>query len=236
MKYRIIFLFLAFAAFSAGLRAQNYYRLRVDITVKKKNFDGTYSLTKGTVYYDNITKKLVMDLWFPYKERYVMYGNMIYKFKDGKFVSAAQNPAPPETSIFALVLKNNLQYYGLENSGYTLADIEEDNGLVISTWLPPQQLRKAVGKLMIANKDGLITGIIFMSVDDDKKVVSKQFFEDYVDVQGIKFPTKMVQLLYDPQNNESIQQTEFKNIVIDEKAHDDIYDFPVERYAAGAGQ
>ena len=230
------FIFLLFVFFSAtALHAQNYYRLRVDITVKKKNFDGTYSLSKGTVYYDNVTKKMVMDMWFPYKERYVMYGNMVYKFKDGKLVSASQNPAPPETSIFALVLKNNLQYYGLENSGYKLADIEEDEGMVISTWIPPANLQKAVGKLMIANKNGRITGIIFFSTEDDKKPVSKQFFEEYRNVQGVQFPTRMVQFFYDKQGNESIQQTEFKNIVIDEKGHNDIYDFPIERYAVGAG-
>ena len=236
MRFRFIALFFFGFLLHLSAPAQNYYRLRVDITVKKKNFDGTYSLSKGTVYYDNITKKMVMDMWFPYKERYVMYGNMVYKFKDGKFITAAQNPAPPETSIFALVLKNNLQYYGLEDSGYKLADIEEDEGLVISTWLPPAQLSKAVGKLMIANKDGRITGIVFFSIDDDNKVVSKQFFEDYQNVQGIQVPSRIVQFIYDKQGNESIQQTELKNVVIDEKGHNDIYDFPIEPYAASAGQ
>ncbi len=232
-KYFLAYIIILLAA--TGVRAQNYYRLRTDMTIKKKNFDGTYSLTKGTVYYDNITGKLVMDLWFPHKETYVMYKNMVYVFKDGKFVQAYQNPAPPETTIFALVLKNNLKYYGLEKSGYTLTDIEEDDGLVISTWLPPKQFRNAAGRLMIANKDGLITGIVFFSSENPDKVVSKQFFENYREINGLYFPTKMVQLLYDKQGNESIQQTEFENIVIDEKDNDRFYDFPIERYLQGDG-
>ncbi len=218
-----------------SLTAQHYYRLRTDMTVKKKNFDGTFSLTKGTVYYDNITRKLVIDLWFPQKETYVMKGNMVYVFKDGKLVKSYQNPAPPETTIFALALKNNLKYYGLENSGYRLTDIEEDDGMVISTWLPPENLQKAAGKLMIANKNGHITGIVFFSITDPDKVVSKQFFENYQTVQGIPFPTKMVQFFYDKNGREAIQQTEFKNIVIDEKGNDRFYDYPLAPYAAAAG-
>jgi len=230
---RYIILWLMLLGGTWSLTAQNYYRLRVDITVKKKNFDGTYSLTKGTVYYDDVTKKLVMDLWFPKKETYVMYKNMVYVFKDGKFVQSYQNPAPPETTIFALALKNNLKYYGLENSGYKLTDIEEDGGLVISTWLPPEQLRKAAGKLMIANKDGRISGIVFFGTEDPDQIISKQFFEDYKKIDNLYFPTKMVQLLYDKQGNEAIQQTEFKNIVIDEKGNDHFYDFPIESYLQG---
>ncbi len=228
---------LFFLLFLGTVYAQNYYRIRVDITVKKKYADGKYTLNKGTIYYDNITGKMVSDMWFPYKETYVMIKNHTYFIKDGKLVGSMNNPTPPETTIFALLLKNNIQYYGLENSGYKLANVEEDGGLVISTWLPPENLKKAVGKILIANKDGLIHGIIFYSTDG--RIVSKQFFEEYREVQGIMFPTRMIQFFYDEQGKETIQKTEFKNIVIDEKGNDQFYDFPVERYlraASASGQ
>jgi len=227
---KLVILFFLFA--TPGIFAQNYYRLRVDVTVKKKLPDGKFTLSKGTVYYDNITGKLVSKLWFPYKETYVMIDKQTFYFKDGKFVSSYANPIPPETSIFALVLKNSIQYYGLENSGYKLEKVEEDKGLVISTWTPPANLAKAVGKVMIANKNGQIYGIIFY--DTDGKIVSKQFFEGYKNINGIMFPTRMVQFFYDNQGHETIQKTEFDNIVIDEKGHNDIYDFPVARYTGAS--
>ncbi len=225
MKKFIAFLLILL---SLGLSAQNYYRIRVDMTVKKRYPDGKYTLNKGTIYYDNTTGKLVSDIWFPEKETYVMIDKMLYVIKDGKLINISQNPSPPETTIFALVLKNAIQYYGLENSGYQLTDVEEDNGLVISTWLPPENFRKYVGKILIANKDGLITGIIFYGVDD--KVVSKQFFEEYKNISGIMFPTRMIQFFYDDQGNETIQKSEFKNIKIDEKGNDNYYDFPINKY------
>ncbi len=215
------------------LNAQNYYRIRADITVKKKYADGKYTLNKGTIYYDNITGKMVSDMWFPYKETYVMIKNHTYYIKNGQLMASMKNPMPPETTIFALLLKNNIQYYGLENSGYKLTNVEEDGGLVISTWEPPQNLEKAVGKILIANKNGLIHGIIFYNIEG--KIVSKQFFEDYQNIQGIMFPRRMVQFFYDEQGNETIQKTEFKNIIIDEKDNDNFYNFPIEHYLQNTG-
>ncbi len=226
MKKIFLFVFLIFSLQS--FVAQNYYRIRVDMTVKKRFPDGKFSLNKGTVYYDKSTGKLVSDVWFPEKETYVMIGKMLYIVKNDKLFNVMQNPTPPETSIFALVLKNAIQYYGLENSGYQLTDVEEDGGLVISTWMPPEQFKKVVGKILIANKDGLITGIIFYNTED--KIVSKQFFENYQNIQGIHFPTRMVQFFYDEKGNETIQKTEFKNIIIDEEGNDRFYDFPVDKY------
>ncbi len=225
MKRLLLLFFLFFSFFTY---AQNYYRIKVDITVKKRYADGKFTLNKGTIYYDNVTGKLVSDIWFPEKETYVMMDNMVYVIKDGKLINMSQNPSPPETTIFALVLKNSIQYYGLENSGYQLAGVEEDKGLVISTWLPPDQLKNVVGKILIANKDGLITGIIFYNTEG--KIVSKKFFEAYKNIRGIMFPTRMVQFFYDEQGNETIQKTEFKNIVIDEQGNDEYYDFPVTDY------
>jgi hypothetical protein len=226
------FLFALFFAllflFSQKMQGQNYYRLRVDITVKKRYHDGKFSLVKGTVYYDNTTGKMVTDIWFPEKEQYVMLGKMVYVIKNGKLISASENPMPPETTIFALVLKNSIQYYGLENSDFKLSDVQEDGDLVISTWLPPDNLKTVIGKILIANKNGLITGIIFYNAEG--KIVSKQFFEEYRNINGIMFPTRMIQFFYDEQGNETIQKTEFKNIVIDEKDHDNFYDFPISAY------
>ncbi len=209
--------------------SQSFYRIRMDITVKKKNFDGTFSLTKGTVYYDRHQNMLIYDLWFPEKEKIILDKTMTYQVRNGKLIQTFQNPVPPEVSIFSLILKNSIRYYGLENSDYKLKDIEEDNGLIISTWMPPEHLKSAVGKLMIANKDGQIKGIIFYSTDGEK-IVSKQFFENYINLNGLDIPTKMVQFFYDKTGKESLQTTEFKNIVIDEKANDHLYRFPLEKY------
>jgi hypothetical protein len=213
---------------SASMQAQNYYRLRVDMTVKKRYPDGKFTLNKGTIYYDNVTGKLVSDVWFPEKETYVMINDMLYIIKDNKLFNISKNPSPPETTIFALVLKNAIQYYGLENSGYKLTDVEEDGGLVISTWMPPDNFKEVVGKILIANQNGLIKGIIFYNTEN--KIVSKQFFEDYQNISGIMFPTKMVHFFYDEQGNETIQKTEFKNIKIDEEGNDRFYDFPIADY------
>ncbi len=229
MQWLKVFLISLFVTVSVTGSAQSYYRIRADVTVKKKNFDGTFSLTKGTVYYDKNYNLLVYDLWFPEKETVVLTKEMTYHIKDGKLHQAFQTVTPPDASIFALILKNAIRYYGLENSGYKLSNVEEDEGLIISTWEPPAQLKSATGKILIANKDGRIKGIVFFSIDGEK-VVSKQFFENYQNTGGVDFPTKMVQFFYDLKGNESVQTTEFKNIKIDEQGNENFYHFPVGKY------
>ena len=227
--FRFIFVLSLITFNGQNFFSQTFYRIKTDITIKKKNFDGTFSLTKGTVYYDRHQNMLIYDLWFPEKEKLIMDKAMTYHIRAGKLIQTFQNPTPPEVSIFSLILKNSIQYYGLENSDYQLKDIEEDNGLIISTWMPPEYLKSAVGKLMIANENGKIKGIIFYSTDGEK-IISKQFFENYIKVNGLDIPTKMVQFFYDKTGKESLQTTEFKNIVIDEKANDHLYRFPLEKY------
>jgi len=227
--FRFIFVLSLITFNGQNFFSQTFYRIKTDVTIKKKNFDGTFSLTKGTVYYDRHQNMLIYDLWFPEKEKLIMDKAMTYHIRGGKLIQTFQNPTPPEVSIFSLILKNSIQYYGLENSDYQLKDIEEDNGLIISTWMPPEHLKSAVGKLMIANQNGKIKGIIFYSTDGEK-IISKQFFENYIKVNGLDIPTKMVQFFYDKTGKESLQTTEFKNIVIDEKANDHLYRFPLEKY------
>ncbi len=206
---------------------QQYFRLSADYTVKKKNQDSTFQLSKGRVYYDAVTGKLTYAGKFPERETYVMQDTNMYHFAGGKFTGRTLSMMLPKMTVFALVLEQNINNYGLENSNYELTKVEEDQGLTISTWMPPESYRKKLGKIMIAVKDGFLHGIVFFTADD--KVMSKQFYEDYYNIDGLDFPTKITQFYYTG-DKEFFQVTTYKNIVVDEKGNDNLYDYPVEQY------
>ena len=227
-KTRFIFTFLiAIFLFPLVFNGQQYYRLKADLTVKKKNADSTFQLVKGSFYYDDIVGKLNYQHVFPQRETFIMQDTNVYQFSDGKYLGRSFSMSQPKTSFFALLLHNNTSNYGFENTNYELSDVEEDGGLTIATWMPPKGLRDKLGKILIANRDGILHGLVFYNIEEE--VLSKQFFEEYFNVDGIDFPTRVTQLFY-KDGTEFFQVTTYKNIIVDEKNNDDLYDFPLEQY------
>jgi hypothetical protein len=206
---------------------QQYFRVSADYTVKKKNPDSTFQLSKGRVYYDDIVGKLTYIGRFPERETYVIQDTNMYQFAGDKFVGRSASGVMPKTTVFALILNQSINNYGMENSNYEMTNVEEDNEMTISTWMPPKQFRKQLGKIVIANKSNLLYGVVFYN--GEGRMLSKQFYEDYYNVDGIDFPTKIVQFFY-TETSEFYQVTTYSNFIVDEKDNDNIYDYPVEQY------
>ncbi|MCD4695326.1 MAG: hypothetical protein K8S16_03710 [Bacteroidales bacterium] len=203
---------------------QQYYRISAEFSIKSKNPDSTFQLYMGKVYFDKVYKKIVYDLSFPENESWVIKDTLLYKFIEDQFVEKKAAYGLVETSIFNLTLNGNLTNYGLENSSYTLNSVEHDDGLLISTWIPPEQFSKSFGKILVANKNRELEGIIVYNSSEE--VLSKQFFKNYMNVDGIDFPAEVIQFMY-PGGIETYQVTTFKNIVIDESEKEDTYNYPV---------
>lgn len=77
----------------------------------------------------------------------------------------------------------------------------------------------------MANIDKKLDAIAFYDVSD--KLLSQQFFKDYVNVKGVVFPRQVTQISYNTDGTQNIQQTTYKNITIDENGEDNIYNHPI---------
>lgn len=205
--------------------SQQYYRISADFSIKTKNNDTSQQLVMGTVYFDKLNGKLVYDNFFPERETWVIQDTNLYKFKEGVFQSREHSPFPVETSVFSLLLNGSIVNFGLEDSFFTLQDVEVDEGLLISTWIPPDHLAESFGKILISNIGGTLDGIIFFNPEEE--ILSKQFFREYVNIEGIDFPGEVIQISY-INGEEAYQVITYKNVVIDEKDHESFYDFPVD--------
>ena len=127
-------------------------------------------------------------------------------------------------SIFNLCLENQLNNYGLEKSFYSIDKVEKDGDLVISTWKPGKNQQKYFGNVMISTKDNRLFGIVFLNTEGD--IVGKQFFEDYIVVDGLAFPTKMVKFTFYG-DKKTTQITTFENIKLNNLNEKKYYDYPV---------
>lgn len=223
----VIYGFFLFAFLLPTLSVgQHYYRLKADFSFKfKSGGEEAASLVMGTAYFDKLDKKITYKVKFPNPEVWVMHDTSMYKFEGKKLLERSYIPSPVETSIFNLALQSSMNNFALESSAYTLEKVEEENGLVIATWIPPKMKGEQVlGKVLIANRSGLLQGIVFQNREGE--VIAKQFYSDYTWVSGINFPREVTQIMYDGEK-ESYQVTNYKNIIIDESGEDHWYRYPI---------
>jgi len=85
-------------------------------------------------------------------------------------------------------------------------------------------LRKVIGKIRIATRQGRLFGVVYYDPKDN--VLRKEFYEDYRKLGTLWFPHRIVQLQYH-HDKEAIQVTTYENVVLDEKQHRHWYDFRV---------
>lgn len=211
---------------------QEFFRLKADVSIKDKLSTGTYRLTVGKVYYDKPSLTLIYKLHFPQEETIIIKDTTLYRLDKKDSLLASQNVTiMNEFSIFHLSLSGKLADYGI-NSGkvtgiYKIEKVEKDaNGRVITTWkVVEKRLMKIIGKIKMANIDKKLDAIAFYDVSD--KLLSQQFFKDYVNVKGVVFPRQVTQISYNSDGTQNIQQTTYKNILINENGEDTIYNHPI---------
>lgn len=224
---KILFLLL-FGVLTA--HAQQFYRIKADVSIKDKLSNGSYRLTVGKVYYDKTSLKVIYKLTFPQKETIIIKDTTLYKItKDSVLVQSVL--ASNEFSIFHLALSGKLADYGL-NSGnvakiYKISKVEKDkDGRVITTWsVIEKQLMKTLGKIKMANANKKLDAIAFYDPKD--KLLSQQFFKEYSNFNGVEFPKQVTQISYNTDGTQNIQQTTYKNIIIDQEDENEIYNYPI---------
>jgi hypothetical protein len=61
-------------------------------------------------------------------------------------------------------------------------------------------------------------------MNGEVKILSKQFFEKYIIVKGLNFPTEITQVIYQDEGKIT-QQTTFKNIIINNLQNEKFYNY-----------
>lgn len=206
---------------SSSLGAQNYYRISGDFSIKSKS-ENTAQLVIGRFYFDKNEGKIVHDNLFPENARWVTYDTNIYKIVDNTIVSRQLIPDFTVFSMYNMALNNKMDNFGLDGSFYSLDKVENEGGLVISTWVPQKSLSKVSGNILISSKDNNIYGIVFFNIEG--KILKKQFFEDYSIYSGLAFPGKIVEITY-VDDKEIYQITTYKNILVNDHSEEDMYRF-----------
>lgn len=202
---------------------QQFFRIKADVSIKVKNSDGASHLTIGSVYYDQTVKKIIYKITFPEKETWVVYDTLFYKIVDEKIIERKAIPSLTEFSIFSLALSGRLADFGLKNSNvYNMSKVEKEDSLVITTWEPLRAMAKILGKVVVSDKMKKLFGVV--QFDPTGEIVSKQLFKNYKNINGLEFPTEIIQIT-NPGAKENYQVITYKNIEINELTDDAVYNY-----------
>lgn len=229
---RLLLLFFVCLLSVKSISAQKFYRFKADISVKDKLANNTYRLTMGKVYYDKIYKKIVYDLNFPNKEKLIMQDTTMFKLNSsGELISSSKTLLLPEFTVFHLALTGKLFDYGLnpkpgEKAIYKVEKIEKVPEGIKTTWVPADDyFAKFFGKILMLSKNKRLDTMIFY--DETGRMVSRQFFKKYTNIKGVEFPQEVTMFSYAEDGTKNIQQTTYKNIVIDDSGENDMYRYRI---------
>jgi hypothetical protein len=221
-SFNFILVLLLLTCLSLPVTGQKFFRIKGEFSIKAKAADGKSQLNIGSFYYDRNFKKLVYITRFPKKETWVSIDTSVYHLVNNKVVGRQSAPPIAEFSMFHLALNSQLSNYGFRNSALKIEKVEKDGDMVITTWAPPEKASKVFGKIKTSTKNSRLYGIVFLNTEN--KVLKKQFFNEYKNINGLEFPHEVIDITY-INDKENYQVTTYKNIVIDDLTEGSIYNY-----------
>jgi hypothetical protein len=206
--------------------AQEFIRFKAAFSIKTKTADGQSQLSIGTVYFDKNIDKIVYQNTFPQKDVWITMDTSIFHLNGGHVIKVMPNVSINKLTIYYLALNGNLSDFGLSNSKFKLESVEKKKDMVISTWLAPIEYKKLISKILISNKQEQLYGVVIL--DANNKVVSKQFYKNYILANGLVFPSEIIQISYTEDNKENYQITTYRDIIVNDFKENSMYDYPVK--------
>jgi hypothetical protein len=223
---RIVAFFFLAVLIPFNAWSQQYYRIKADYSVKEKRASGEAALTIGKVYFDKNAGQVVYLNTFPEKNTVLAKDSLMFLLKDGKQVGKSRNLIPSKFTVFSLALNNELKDFGLTNTIYKLTEVTKEEDMVIKTWTPQGPTAKQFGKIMLSIKKNQLFGVVIF--DNKDKLVAKQFFNEYKVMNGLPFPSEIVQISY-VDGKENYQVTSFRNVIVNDFKEEHIYNMRVAK-------
>jgi hypothetical protein len=220
VKYRLFFIFWVFVS-TTQISGQEYFRIEADFTLKIKKSDGNMNLTKGKVYYDKNYKELIYAVTFPQAETWAVKDTSLCKIRNNMLTERISIPSVNEFTVFHLSLNSGLQNFGLTNSAYRVNKVEKKGDLVLSYWKLPEKAGLTLDYVIVAKKNNRLESVVW--VGKESKIISRQFFRNYIRIDAFEFPGQIVQILYDTNGRENYQVTDFKNVKVNSLGNEDKY-------------
>lgn len=206
-----------------SLNAQQISRVKTDFSVKSKvKGNNQARLVMGTCYYELGSKQLVYEVKFPVREIWIFKDSVQLIVRNDSLLRTQPASMRIELSTLHLALTQQLVNYGLKNSPFSIESVHKEKNMVITTWKPPSTLGPKIGKVATSTEDKKLVGVVFYHPKGH--IMRKQIFKSYLQIQGYPFPGEVIDIVYDGPK-ETLQQTTYTNIKINEASARNLYNY-----------
>jgi hypothetical protein len=208
---------------------QQVYRITGKFSIKVKQGE-TGNLTMGQFYFDAGTNSILYKVRFPAQEMWLLRGQKMHRIIGDSIITRDSIMGAVDFSLFNLTVNNQLGNYGLKDSPFKITEVRKEGDLVVSTWSPPEQLSKLMGKVLISQKNRRLHAVVFLNPKGE--VVRKQFFSTYQKIGNLFFPTEIIDLFYLDGEIITHQMTTYSDIQLNATDEAHLYNFDL----AGVGK
>lgn len=150
---------------------------------------------------------------------------LIYNFADNTLMQQQNFMFGTEDNQLFFFLEKNKADLGLGRLGFTLSNTKFEDGLKVTTWLPPMNLVKQISHVELVHERN---DPIFMAYYDIKgNSLKKVYFYDYTRVADTHFPTSITQITFETPKDSIISKTVYSNFKLDDKVADEFLEFKI---------
>ena len=149
-------------------------------------------------------------------------GKLIIYYPEDKKVFHFPTESPFNFPFFQAFLGVIKEDYGLTNLGFTLKAHEIKADTLLTTWSPPEAIRKRIGDYLMTTWQKKLISAEFH--DPDGSTQAETYYSQHIEYSNIYFPLQIITLRYENNltNAESIQ---YSNPVFNKLIPDSIVDF-----------
>lgn len=199
--------------------SQSHYRFSADYSIKEIDTNQTQKISLGKVYLDHQTKFLNFKQVFPDQKVYSFSDSVvIVSTGDTSFTGVAPKGLFQFT-IYSLILTNQLDNYGLDDTKCKLINVSQKEGKVIREYV---FLEGSNRKMHLVKSDQDLIEVMLILNDEDE-VISKSFLEEYHLIKGLMVPHRVVQFWYSPSRKVSKKISTLKHVILDQKTDNHHY-------------
>lgn len=220
---------LVFAFFSIPMQQKRKMSLHMD---SKKLLKGKYLHVEADIYYKSRSGELLMHYLHP--ENYVLMTNSIgevkaYYPKENKVMIKHGELFSSENNLFFYFMSNEAYDMGLNHLGFTVTDTKFDDGLMITTWLPPTELLKVVHKIEIVYEDYLPVYSAYFGPDN--KIIRKIYYSDYSYFDQFSLPLRVTEIEYTQEGDSIVSRLIYSDVKVNQQTSDQYFNFSIPENA-----
>ncbi len=192
---------------------------------RKVEGPGEETRTINGILYFRSPETLLFDIWHPHDQMMIFKGQQLTIYypdeKRGFLFISRQKQVLTFSQTFLGLIKDD---FGLSDAGFTIEGKTEKEGVLLTYWKPPKEMRKVFGRMVVGSKNGKP---FYMEGRDSRgNLLFRVSYIDLVSKGSNLFPSKVVTERYGD-DGRTVETVEYYSQRVNTELPGEIRDFTV---------